>query len=124
MATKTQVRKTFSIRLPAVSPVYAYLIDVIVEPDDGQFYAHCPGVGGVHESGSTPKEALVNAYYALLSLLEIPGGVVLEGPHVRALREPPDLLALPKIRKTSRRTSTQRHILLVPVPQGIAHGLA
>lgn len=125
MATKSSTHKAvlYSGSLLEISPVYAYLIDVIVEPDNGQFYAHCPGVGGVHESGSTPQEALINAYYALLSILEASGSLP-EGAHVQALHTPPDLLALPKVRRPRPKASTELHILLVPVPAKLAHGLA
>lgn len=123
MATKTSAHKAVLYYSPIASPVYAYLIEVIVEPDDGQFYAHCPGVGGVHESGSTPEEALVNVYYALLSILEASGGLP-ESAHVQALHTPPDLLALPRVRRPKRKASRELHILVVPVPAKIAHGLA
>lgn len=72
--------------------IYAYLVEFVVEPDDGQFYAHCPGLGGVHESGKTVEEALANAYDAFLSILRAcmeRGEVIPEGPHLIALRNPP-----------------------------------
>ena len=123
-ATRSSAQKTVLGPLPvSFSPVYAYLVDVIVEPDDGQFYAHCPGVGGVHENGKTPQEALINAYYALLSILEASGSLP-ESAHVQALYTPPDLLALPKMRRPRRKASTELHILVVPVPTKLAHGLA
>jgi len=102
--------------------IYAYLVEFIVEPDDGQFYAHCPGLGGIHESGKTPEEALANAYDAFLSIVEARlarGDAIPEGPHLVALRRPPELpLAGIKLGKTGRkaRDEVQVKALLVPVP--------
>lgn len=104
--------------------IYAYLVEFIVEPDDDQFYAHCPGLGGVHESGKTVEEALTNAYDAFLSIVEARlarGDVIPEGPHLVALRT---LLELPLegiSPKPGRaggegRDRVQVKELLVPVP--------
>jgi len=106
------------------SRVYAYLVDVIVEPDNGQFYAHCLGLEGIHEAGSTPNEALAHAYDAFLSILEVclqRGDPIPEGPHLIALRTPPDLLELKqKIRKIDRKGHAHLHTLLIPVPHALA----
>jgi predicted RNase H-like HicB family nuclease len=101
--------------------VYAYLVEFIVEPDNGQFYAHCPGLGGVHESGKTPEEALANAYDAFLSILEARlewGDPIPEGPHLIALRQLPELPIKGIKTKAGRkgRGRGQRKELLVPVP--------
>ena len=101
--------------------IYAYLVDVIVEPDNGQFYAHCPGLKGVHESGKTVEEALVNAYDAFLSILEVRlerGDMLPEGPHLMALRTPPELPlgGMKRKLKTERKSRGQVKTLLVPAP--------
>jgi predicted RNase H-like HicB family nuclease len=103
--------------------IYAYLIEVIVEPDDGQYYAHCPGLQGVHESGKTPEEAIANAYDAVISILEAhrtQGDLLPEGPHLIALRQPPTLSMneiLAKANRIDRRAKERRREeLLVPVP--------
>ncbi len=100
--------------------IYAYLVDFIVEPDDGQYYAHCPGLGGVHESGETVEEALANAYDSFLSILEVRlerGDVLPEGPHLIALRTPPEL-PLEDIRPKLKERKGRRQVktLLVPAP--------
>lgn len=74
--------------------IYGYLIECIVEPDNGGFYAHCPGLGGVHAGGATEEEALANAYHAALAIIEAhlkQGEPVPEGPHLSALHKPPVL---------------------------------
>jgi predicted RNase H-like HicB family nuclease len=74
--------------------IYGYLVEVIVEPDDDQFYAYCPGLAGVHEAGQTAEEALANAYDAILSIVEARharGETLPEGPHLAALHRPPAL---------------------------------
>lgn len=102
--------------------IYAYLVEFVVEPDDGQFYAHCPGLGGVHESGKTADQALANAYDAFLSIVEARlarGEAIPEGPHLVALRALPELpLEGIKLRKEGQegRDQVQIRELLVPVP--------
>ena len=101
--------------------IYGYLVDVIVEPDNGQFYAHCPGPRGVHESGKTVEEALVNAYDAFLSILEVRlerRDLLPEGPHLVALRTPPELPleGINRKLKPGRKGHGQVKTLLVPVP--------
>lgn len=104
--------------------IYAYLVEFIVEPDDGQFYAHCPGLGGIHESGKTAEEALANAYDAFLSIVEARlarGDTIPEGPHLVALRTLPELPIegrKPKQEKEGRKGQLQVQVreLLVPVP--------
>lgn len=103
--------------------IYAYLVEVTIEPDEGQFYAHCPGLEGVHESGKTPEEALENAYDAVLSIIEAhhtQGDPVPEGPHLIALRRPPTLPMkglISSSRKKGQRAGTRRsEEFLVPAP--------
>jgi predicted RNase H-like HicB family nuclease len=56
----------------------------VVEPDEGEFHAFCPGLKGLHTPGATEQEALENAKDAaaayILSLIKhgdpIPVGVV------------------------------------------------
>jgi predicted RNase H-like HicB family nuclease len=62
----------------------------IVEPDDGNFYAHCPELKGLHVDGRTEQEALQAAFDAasayLMSLIArdqpIPIGVVEEDKEI------------------------------------------
>jgi predicted RNase H-like HicB family nuclease len=102
--------------------IYAYLVEFIVEPDDDRFYVHCPGLGGVHESGRTVEEALANAYDAFLTIVEARlerGDMVPEGPQLLALRTPPELpLDAIKPGKMSQkeRGRVQVKTLLVPIP--------
>lgn len=45
-------------------------IGIVIEPDDGGFYAYCPGLKGLHVGGSTEQEALKNAKDAALAYLQ------------------------------------------------------
>ena len=47
-----------------------FKIDIIVEPDESGFYAHCPALKGLHVSGETREEALQNARDAATAYLE------------------------------------------------------
>ena len=42
-----------------------FTIDIIVEPDDGEFHAYCPALKGLHVGGRTEEEALKNAMDAV-----------------------------------------------------------
>lgn len=105
--------------------VYGYLIECVVEPDDGGFYAHCPGLGGVHVGGDTEEEALTNAYHAALAIIEAhfnQGDPIPEGPHLVALRKPlilpdPDMehLVQRQMRKPRSTGTTHSKELLVPI---------
>lgn len=46
-----------------------FRITIIVEPDEDGFYAHCPGLPGVHAGGDTKEEALENARDAAIGIL-------------------------------------------------------
>ncbi len=50
-----------------------FCIRIVVEPDEGEFYAHCPELRGVHAGGATEEEAIQNAKHAaeayILSLM-------------------------------------------------------
>ncbi len=101
--------------------IYGYLVEVIVERDNDQFYAHCPGLRGVHESGKTVEEALVNAYDAFLSILEVRlerGDRLPESPHLIALHTPPELPleGIKRKLKSGRKSRGQVKTLLVPAP--------
>ncbi len=66
--------------------VVQFSVDVVVEPDDGEFHAYCPALKGLHVGGETEEEALKNAMDAvelyLKSLIKhgdpIPVGVATE----------------------------------------------
>ena len=72
-ATERKVRVRFSV-------------NIVVEPDDGQFHAFCPALKGLHVGGRTEKEALKNAVDGAIVYLEslikrgdpIPIGVAVE----------------------------------------------
>lgn len=59
-------------------------LEIVVEPDDGGFYAHCPSLKGLHAAGATEQEALQNARDAASAYLQslikhndpIPVGIV------------------------------------------------
>lgn len=101
--------------------IYAYLVECIVEPDNGQFYAHCPGLGGVHAGGKTVEEAFAEAYEAALAILEARlkrGDLPQEGPQLIALRQPPILpLEVPKAKRQydKGKTGACTRELLLPV---------
>ena len=62
---------------------HEYQVTVVVEPDGDGYYAHCPGLPGVHTCGETPEEALKNARDAITSILEVKlqyGDPIEEGP--------------------------------------------
>jgi predicted RNase H-like HicB family nuclease len=40
-------------------------VQVLVEPDDGGWYAYCPDLKGLHASGDTQEEAVQNAVEAV-----------------------------------------------------------
>ena len=42
----------------------------VIEDDDGQFYAYCPELGGIHESGDTIEKAVKNAKDSAFVLLQ------------------------------------------------------
>ncbi len=58
-------------------------LDIVVEPDDGQYHAHAPDWPGLHTSGDTVKEAIENSHNAVVALVRsylkhdepLPGGV-------------------------------------------------
>jgi predicted RNase H-like HicB family nuclease len=90
--------------------IFAYIIKFVVEMDeDGSYYVHCPGLGGVHVSGDTEEEALERAKEVVQNILEIRlerGETLPESDHVIALRTP-DPISLKKFRDAS---------FLFPVP--------
>ncbi|MEO6196787.1 MAG: type II toxin-antitoxin system HicB family antitoxin [Dehalococcoidia bacterium] len=47
-----------------------FRVDIVVEPDDGEFHAYCPALKGLHVDGGTEEEALRNASEAALAYLE------------------------------------------------------
>ena len=61
-------------------------IGIVIEPDDGGFYAYCPGLKGLHVGGATEQEAVKNAKDAAVAYLQsllkhndpIPLGIVEE----------------------------------------------
>jgi predicted RNase H-like HicB family nuclease len=65
----------------------AFKIQVIVEPDEGEYHAYCPALKGLHTSGTTQEEAYNNAIDAAIAYIEtliedgnpIPIGVIAEG---------------------------------------------
>ncbi len=38
-----------------------FTVEIIVEPDEGHFYAYCPALKGLHVAGDTEEEAINNA---------------------------------------------------------------
>lgn len=67
----------------------AYEVTVIIEPDENGYYAHCPGLPGIHVCGDTQKEALRNARDAIRAILEIKiehGDPISLGPYLRKRR--------------------------------------
>lgn len=75
-----------------LNDVFGYIIGFIVEKDeDDSYYAHCPGLQGIHVSGDTPEEALKLAQKAVENILEIRlsrGEALPESEHLIALRQP------------------------------------
>ena len=65
----------------------AFKIQVIVEPDEGEYHAYCPALKGLHTGGTTREEAYNNAIDAAIAYIEtliedgnpIPIGVIAEG---------------------------------------------
>jgi predicted RNase H-like HicB family nuclease len=65
----------------------AFRIQVIVEPDEGEYHAYCPALKGLHTGGTTQEEAYNNAIDAAIAYIEtliedgnpIPVGVIAEG---------------------------------------------
>jgi len=47
-----------------------FRIDIVVEPDDGEFHAYCPALKGLHTCGKTRKDALKNARNAAEAYIE------------------------------------------------------
>lgn len=43
---------------------------IVIEPDNGQYYAYCPALDGLHVGGSTEEEALRNAKDAAIAYLK------------------------------------------------------
>ena len=64
-----------------------FKIQVIVEPDEGEYHAYCPALKGLHTGGTTREEAYNNAIDAAIAYIEtliddgvpIPIGVIAEG---------------------------------------------
>ena len=64
-----------------------FKIQVIVEPDEGEYHAYCPALKGLHTGGTTAEEAYSNAIDAAIAYIEtliedgipIPIGVTVEG---------------------------------------------
>jgi len=46
-----------------------FAVQIIVEPDEGGFYAYCPALKGLHVGGGTEEEALQNARDAAIAYL-------------------------------------------------------
>ncbi|MFA4836482.1 MAG: type II toxin-antitoxin system HicB family antitoxin [Dehalococcoidia bacterium] len=46
-----------------------FTVQIIVEPDQGGFYAYCPALKGLHVDGETEEEALQNARDAAILYL-------------------------------------------------------
>lgn len=90
----------------------AYEVTVIVEPDGNGYYAHCPGLPGVHVGGETQEEVLKNARDAIIGILETKsehGDEIQLGPHLKRRRT-----------STKRVTSTfSRHEEKITVPVSI-----
>ena len=47
-----------------------FKVQVIIEPDEGEFHAYCPALKGLHVPGKTKEEALANAKEAAALYLE------------------------------------------------------
>ncbi|HAZ27585.1 TPA: type II toxin-antitoxin system HicB family antitoxin [Candidatus Acetothermia bacterium] len=47
-----------------------FQVRVVLEPDEGGFHAHCPGLRGCHTWGATREEALANIREAAAACLE------------------------------------------------------
>ena len=47
-----------------------FKVDIVVEPDEGEFYAYCPALKGLHVGGATEDEAVQNATDAALAYLQ------------------------------------------------------
>ena len=66
---------------------FTFKIQVIVEPDEGEYHAYCPALKGLHTGGTTAEEAYSNAIDAAIAYIEtlledgipIPIGVTVEG---------------------------------------------
>lgn len=75
--------------MPSSSPTeILFRLEVVIEPDDGQYHAYCPALKGLHTCGDTVDEALEHAADAaaayLASLIKhgepIPLAVVTDEP--------------------------------------------
>ncbi|MCK4761215.1 MAG: type II toxin-antitoxin system HicB family antitoxin [Candidatus Aminicenantes bacterium] len=80
-------------------------IPIIIEPDNGEFYAHSPALSGLHVGGKTEEEALVNAVDAAIAYLKsiikhgepIPIGIECQREHKPASMAPPPPMRLREI---------------------------
>ncbi len=46
-----------------------FRLDIVVEPDEGQYHAYCPALKGLHTCGDTVEEALNHAKDAAMAYL-------------------------------------------------------
>jgi predicted RNase H-like HicB family nuclease len=82
----TKMESSKGTEMIAKDVAVQFTVDIIVEPDDGEFHAYCPALKGLHVGGRTEEEALQNATDAvdlyLKSLIKhgdpIPVGVATE----------------------------------------------
>lgn len=69
--------------------------EIVLEEDDGRYYAHCPALEGLHVDGQTLEEACENAKQAIIAYLEsmrkhndpIPVGCIVRERHRPRMRD-------------------------------------
>lgn len=96
---------------------YLFVIRVIVENDDGGFYASCPDLGCIQVYGDSRDEALTNAKDAVRAYLDmtmrhgdpIPAGIV-------RWQGSPIGLAVETLRRLFRRRRRHAHVADVRIP--------
>ena len=67
--TSVDARKTGSQQIPVASTPYVYRL--VIEPDEGRYYAEIPALAGCYSWGHTYEEALKNIKEALELWLEV-----------------------------------------------------
>jgi predicted RNase H-like HicB family nuclease len=67
--TSVDSRKTGSEHIPVASTPYVYRL--VIEPDEGRYYAEIPALAGCYSWGHTYEEALKNIKEALELWLEV-----------------------------------------------------
>lgn len=94
--------------------IYAYVVNVVVQKQNNNFYAFCPGIPAIHVSGFTAKEAIKEALESVINIIEIyheKREPLPENKNFYALREPKPAQELAK------------DDVVVPIPPHIASAL-